>query len=63
MSTQPDPRTDILVANLLASGVPRFEAIAIATSIEHALTSPCYAAQFGSIAVEALNTFLDRLST
>ena len=62
MSTQTDPRTTTLVDNMMSAGVPRFEAIAIATSIEFALANPAYAAQYGTMSVDALNHFLDRLT-
>jgi hypothetical protein len=62
MDTQTDPRITKLIDSLLAAGVPRFEAYAIANSIEHSLATPSYAKQCGTICVDALNTFLDRLS-
>ena len=61
MITQTDPRIEALVDNLLDAGVPRTEAVAIAGAVEHALESTNYAKIYGSLCVDALNTFLDRL--
>lgn len=61
MNTNTDPRIDAFVASLIAADVPRVEAVAIATAIEHAMSSPCYAAQYGSFCVDALNGFLNRI--
>ena len=68
MSTQPSPRIATLVDNMMSAGVPRDEAVAIAAAVEYALDSSNYlgvrnyATLYGTISVDALNTFLDRLS-
>ena len=62
MDTQIDTRIMKLMDSLLDAGVPRLEAYAIANSIEHSLASSSYTQQYGTISVEALNTFLDRLT-
>ena len=61
MNTQTDPRIERLITSLMGAGTPRQEAVAIATSIEFSLASYQYAAQYGSLAIESLNTFLDRV--
>jgi hypothetical protein len=61
MDTQIDTRILKLMNSLLDAGVPRLEAYAISNSIEHSLASLSYVQQYGTISVEALNTFLDRL--
>ena len=61
-------QTKKLADNMIAAGVPREEAVAIATAVEYALDSTNYlgvrnyATLYGSTSVDALNTFLDRLS-
>jgi hypothetical protein len=61
MDTQTDPRIEKLIRCLMQAGTPLNEATAIATSIEHSVASYSYAAQYGTLAVDALNTFLNRI--
>lgn len=51
-----------LVESMVASGVPATHATAIATSIEHAIMSPSYAAQYGTYLVDALKEVVEKAS-
>ena len=63
MSTQTDSRITALVDNMMSAGVPRDEATAIAAAVEYSLDSINYAKIYGSVSVDALNKFLNRLET
>lgn len=43
------------------SGVPRPEAVAISAAVKYALDSSNYARIYGTVSIDALNTFLDRI--
>lgn len=60
MSTQ---QTNKLVTSMVAGGVPATHAVAIATSIEHALACDSYAAQYGTFMVDALREFVAKATT
>lgn len=51
-----------LVNSMVAQGVPTAQAIAFATSIEHSIISPSYAAQYGTYMVDALKQFVEEVS-
>ena len=58
MSTQTN--IEKLVDSMVAQGVPTTQAVALASSIEHAIMSPSYAAQYGSFLVDALKQFVEQ---
>jgi hypothetical protein len=62
MSTPTDPRITTLVDSMMSAGVPRDEATAIASAVEYALDSNNYAKIYGTVTVDALNNFLNRLT-
>lgn len=47
---------------MMSAGVPRDEATAIASAVEYALDSNNYAKIYGTVTVDALNNFLNRLT-
>lgn len=60
--TTPLTNIEKLIASMCASGVPTTQAVAIATSIEHAIMSPSYAEQYGTYMVDTLKQFVEEVS-
>jgi|APFre7841882654_1041346.scaffolds.fasta_scaffold56395_5 hypothetical protein len=54
-----DKQIDKIVDGMVASGVPREQAIALAMSITHSLASPTYTEQYGTFLRTALLDFLE----
>lgn len=59
MSIQTSPKIMKIVDGMVASGVPRPQAIAVATAIEHALTSQEYAREYGTFLRDELTAFVN----
>jgi hypothetical protein len=59
MSTQVNPKLSKIVSGMVASGVPRSQAVAVATAIEHALLSQEYAKEYGTFLRDELTVFVD----
>ena len=48
-----------MVDSMIDAGVPRQSAVAIATSIEHSITSSDYATRYGTFMVDTLKDFVN----
>ena len=59
MSTQTSPKILKIVNGMVASGVPRSRAVAVATAIEHALISQEYAKEYGTFLRDELTAFVN----
>lgn len=54
-----DRQIDKMVEGMVAAGMPRTQAVAIALSIEHSLESKSFQALYGTFLVNALQDFVD----
>jgi hypothetical protein len=54
-----DKQIDKIVDGMVASGVPRIQALAIGMSIAHSLASPSYTAEYGTYLRASLLEFLE----
>lgn len=59
MDTQTSPKILKIVNSMCASGVPRSQAVAVATAIEHALISQEYAKEYGTFLRDELTAFVN----
>lgn len=59
MTTQADPKISKIIAGMVAAGVPRPHAVAVAMAIEHALACPEYAKEYGTFLRDELRDFVD----
>ncbi len=59
MDTQTNPKILKIVNGMVASGVPRSRAVAVATAIEHALISQEYAKEYGTFLRDELTAFVN----
>lgn len=63
MNTNTSPKITKIVNGMVASGVPRSQAVAVATAIEHALVSQEYAKEYGLFLRDELDRFVDEVYT
>jgi len=63
MDTQTNPKISKIANGMVASGVPRSQAVAVATAIEHALISQEYTKEYGTFLRDELATFVDQVYT
>jgi hypothetical protein len=63
MNTDPSPKITKIVNGMVAAGVPRSQAVAVATAIEHALTSQEYVKEYGTFLRDELSRFVDGVYT
>jgi hypothetical protein len=63
MNTQTDPKISKIIDGMVASGVPRPQAIAVVMAIEHSLTCPEYAKMYGTWLQTNLQDFVDTVYT
>lgn len=63
MSTQQQNEIKIgeIIKQMVATGMPRSQAVAVGMAMEHALTCPNYKAAYGTFLVEELQTFVDEV--
>lgn len=60
---QMGPKISKIIDGMVASGVARPQAVAVAMAIEHALTCPQYQAEFGTFLQTNLQDFVDTVYT
>lgn len=63
MNTQTNPKISKIVDGMVASGVPRPQAVAVAMAIEHSLKCPEYAKEYGTFLRDELTDFVDKVYT
>ena len=63
MSTQTDPRIVKIVDGMVAAGVVRTQAVAVATAIEHALRCEDFVIYYGTFMHNELSDFVDVVYT
>jgi hypothetical protein len=61
MSTQGNPKIDKIIRGMMEAGTPRSEAVAIGMAMEHALSCPEYAKEYGTFLAGELQSFVDRV--
>ncbi len=63
MSTQQQNEIKVgeIIKGMIASGVPRSQAVAVGMAMEHALTCPDYKVTYGTFLVEELQMFVDEV--
>ena len=57
-----DKQLEQMIEGMVAAGVNRLHAVALATSIEHSMGSPTFATEYGHFMVAALKDFLGQVS-
>jgi hypothetical protein len=63
MSTQTSPKIQKIINGLVANGVPRSQAVAVAMAIEHGLVSGDYAREYGTFLRDELAQFVEQVYT
>lgn len=59
MDKQTNPKISKIAHGMVAAGVPRSQAVAVATAIEHALVSAEYTREYGTFLRDELAEFIN----
>lgn len=62
MNTQISDKISKIIDSMVASGMPRSQAVAVGMAIEHSVSCPSYAKEFGTFLQMALSDFVNTAS-